>query len=301
MARLPAFAVLLLCFVPSNAISGPSTKEIEVNGFRLQYVDRGSGQPVVFVHGGLSGPSAWYPVRDEIAKNYPYRFITYTQRYYGTAPWPDDGQKFGVATHAEDLAQFITSLDAGPVHLVGWSYGGAVATTAALKNPSLVRSLILYEAAIPSVLPAESSEGKAAREERAKMREPATAANKAGDPMQAIRLMYEAVYQLPRGGFDSLPEATQKRVLDNARTIPLAFAAPPPAAITCDGLKNFTPPTLLMWGEKTQAFYALISERIGKCVPGAQKVILPHVNHAGPARDPAAFMAAVFDFLSKRQ
>jgi len=41
-----------------------------------------------------------------------------------------------------------------------------VATAAALKNPSLVRSLILYEASIFSMLPTESPEGQAAREDR---------------------------------------------------------------------------------------------------------------------------------------
>ncbi|HVD72724.1 MAG TPA: alpha/beta fold hydrolase, partial [Xanthobacteraceae bacterium] len=70
---------------------------------------------------------------------------SYTQRYYGSTPWPDDGKNFNLATHAEDLAKLIQSLNAGPAHLVGWSYGGAVATVAAPKNPSLVRSLIVYE------------------------------------------------------------------------------------------------------------------------------------------------------------
>ena len=259
---------------------------------------KGSGEPIVFVHGALSGPGSWEPVRDAIAKR--YRFIAYMQRYYGTGPWKDDGKGFSVATHADDLAKFITSLNTGPVHLVGWSYGGLVATTAAIANPSLVRTLILYEASVGSVLPADSPEGKAAREDRIKMFGPAIAANKAGNAVMAIRLMYEAVYQLPRGGFDQLPQTTQRAVLDNARTMPLLFAAPPPPPITCDVLKNFTRPTLVMHGEKTQPFYALTTEAIARCVRGAQRVVLQNVNHDGPARDPAAFTAAVFEFLSKR-
>jgi pimeloyl-ACP methyl ester carboxylesterase len=301
MARLSMFALALLCLaVPSAAMSGPPVKEVEVNGVRLPYWEQGSGEPMVFVHGGLSGPGAWDPVRDEIARKYPYRFISYLQRYYGTRPWQDEGEKFSVAIHADDLVKFITSLDAGPVHLVGWSRGAAVATTAALKNPSLVRSLILYEATMPSVLPSESLEGKAAREERSRMMGPAVAAYKAGDLMRAIRLMYEAVYQLPPGGFDSLPQATQARVFDNARAIALSFRTPSRPSVTCDELKNFTQPTLVMHGEKTQTFYALISEAVAKCVPGAQQRVLPNVNHGGPARDPAAFTAAIFGFLSRR-
>jgi pimeloyl-ACP methyl ester carboxylesterase len=289
--------LLVSLLIPTTALSAPAVKEVEVNGVRLQYWDQGSGEPMVFVHGGLSGAGAWDAVRDEIAKKYPYRFITYMQRYFGSRPWPDEGQKYSVATHADDLAKFIASLDTGPVHLVGWSYGGLVATTAALKNPSLVRSLILYEAIVNSVLPPESPEGKVVREYIAKAFAPAREASKAGDPVKAIRLQYEAIYQLPPGGFDGLPQETQARVLENARTRPLSFAAPPPPAITCDDLKNFTKPTLVMHGEKSQSYFFLVTEAIGKCVPGARHVVLRDVNHAGPVRDPAAFTAAIAEFL----
>jgi hypothetical protein len=121
--RLTAIVSLLLCLlIPSTAMSGPAVKEVEVNGVRLQYWDQGSGEPVVFVHGVISDHRAWEPVRDEIARK--YRFIALTQRYFGTGSWKDDGKEFSVATFSNDLAQFITSLNAGPVHLVGWSFGG---------------------------------------------------------------------------------------------------------------------------------------------------------------------------------
>ena len=275
-----------------------AAKEVEVNGARLQYIEQGSGEPIVFVHGAPHDLRAWEPVREAIAKR--YRFIAYTQRYFGTEPWPDEGKNFSIATHADDLAKFITSLDTGPVHLVGWSYGGLVAVTAAVSDPSLVRSLVLYEASVLSVLPAESPEGKLAREDRAKTLGPYVAAAKTGDFIKAAKLLQEAVFQLRSGAFDSLPEDLQTVLLENARVVPLLVAVPPPPAITCDMLKDFTRPTLVMRGEKTQPFYALISEAITKCVPRAQQVILRHVNHDGPVRDPSAFSAAVIEFLSKR-
>ena len=277
---------------------GHAAKEVEVNGVRLQYIEQGSGEPIVFVHGAPHDLRAWEPVRDAIAKK--YRFIAYTQRYFGTKPWPDEGKNFSIATHADDLAKFITALNAGPVHLVGWSHGGLVAMTAALSDPSLVRSLILYEASVISVLSPESPEGKIAREDRAKMIGPSVAVAKAGDFTKAAKLLQEAAFQLRPGEFDSLPEDLQTVLLDNARLVPLLLAAPPPPVITCDMLKDFTRPTLVMRGEKSQAFFTLISEAITKCVPGAQQVILQNVNHDGPVRDPVAFTGAVFEFLSRR-
>jgi pimeloyl-ACP methyl ester carboxylesterase len=275
-----------------------AAKEVEVNGVRLQYEEQGSGEPIVFVHGAPHDLRAWEPVREEIAKR--YRFIAYTQRYFGTEPWPDEGKNFSIATHADDLAKFITSLNAGPVHLVGWSHGGLVSVTAAVGDPSLVRSLILYEANVISVLPAESSEGKVAREDRAKMFGPVVAAaSETGDFTKAAKRLQEVAFQLPPGEFDSLPRDWQTILLDNTRVVELLLAAPPPPAITCDMLKNFTRPTLVVRGEKTQPFYALISEAITRCVRGARQVILQKVNHDGPWPDPAAFTAAIFEFLSK--
>jgi pimeloyl-ACP methyl ester carboxylesterase len=298
MVRLSALAPLLLCLVvPSPGISGTSAKEVEINGVRLQYLDQGSGESVIFVHGAISDHRAWEPIRDEIARK--YRFIALTQRYFGTGPWKDDGKEFSVATFADDLAKFITSLDAGAVHLVGWSFGGQVAATAAVNNPSLIRSLILYEASVISVLPAGSAEGKAAREDRGRIFAPAVAASKAGEPVKATRLLLEAVFQLPPGGSDREPPAFRTMWDHNARTTPLGFAAPPPPDLTCDVLKNFTQPTLVMRGEKTQPSFVMINEAISKCVPGAVQVVLPNVNHDGPVRDPAAFSAAVIEFLSK--
>ena len=166
--------LLVSLLIPTTAMSAPAVKAVEVNGVRLSYVEQGSGEPAVFVHGAPSDLRSWEPVREEVAKK--YRFIAYTQRYFGTEPWPDDGKNFSIPTLADDLATFITSFNARPVHLVSWSFGGLVAMQAAVKNPTLVRSLILYEPNVISVLPAESAEGKAAREDRSKMFAPAIAA-----------------------------------------------------------------------------------------------------------------------------
>jgi pimeloyl-ACP methyl ester carboxylesterase len=300
MARLSPLAPLLVCLiVPSAALSGPSVRVADVSGVRLSYLGQGSGEPIVFVHGAFSDLRVWEPIREEIAKR--YRFIAFTQRYFGTDEWPDDGRNFSVATHADDLAAFITSLNAGPVHLIGRSYGGGVAASMALKNPTLVRTLTLHEPALLSVLPADSEEGKAAREDRKKFVGSAVAAAvKAGDHIQAVRLFFEGVYQLGPGGFERLPQATQSMLLDNARTAPLLFGSPPPSAITCSALNTFMRPTLVTHGEKTHAYYKLINEGVSKCVRGARQVTFPNLFHDAPSRDPAAFTGTVFEFLAHR-
>ena len=299
MIRWPVLASLLLCLVSPVATSAPLTKEIEVNGVRLSYIEEGSGEPLVGVHGAFSDIRIWQALQGDIAKR--YRFIAYTQRYFGTGAWADEGKNFGVETHADDLAKLIIALNLGPVHLVTRSYGGGVATTLALKNSSLVRTLTLHEPALLSVLPPDTMEGKAAREDRDKFTSAAMAALKTGDYVQTVRLFFEGVYQLGAGGFDRLPQATQTMFLDNARTAPLQFAAPSGAKITCGALNAFTRPTLITHGDKTHTFYKLIAEGVGKCVPGAQQVAFRGLVHNAPSVDPPAFMSALFGFLAKGQ
>ncbi|WLB58014.1 alpha/beta fold hydrolase [Bradyrhizobium japonicum] len=298
MVRMSVIASVLLCLaLPSNATSAPLVKEVDVNGVRLSYVDQGSGEPVVFVHGAVSDLRTWDMIRDGIASK--YRFIAYTQRYCETRPWNDDGKLFSTATHANDLAKFIESLNAGPVDVVGWSYGGAVAATAPVQNPSLFRSVILW-ASLLTVLPADSPDGKAAREDRSRMYAPAAAAAKAGEPVKATRLLLEAVFQLPPGRSDREPQALQTMWDQNARTTPLFFTAPPPPVVTCDMLRTFAQPTLILEGEKTAAQFRLINDAITSCVPKAQRVVLKSVTHDAPVHDPASFSSAILDFLAKR-
>jgi pimeloyl-ACP methyl ester carboxylesterase len=90
-------------------------------------------------------------------------------------------------------------------------------------------------------------------------------------------------------------------LLDNARTAPLMFGAPPAPAITCDALRTFTRPTLVTHGEKTQTFFKLINEGISKCVPGIQQVSFPDLDHGAPSAAPAAFITALFEFLARHQ
>lgn len=126
----------------------PAVNYMAVNGARLPYVEQGQGAPVVFVHGGVSDHRTWQQQREAVSSR--YRAVSYTQRYFGTEAWDKNGPKFSVQTHADDLAAFIRGLNAGPAHLVAWSYGGHIALNVALKNPDLVKSAFVFEPAVPS-------------------------------------------------------------------------------------------------------------------------------------------------------
>jgi pimeloyl-ACP methyl ester carboxylesterase len=191
-------------------------KRVSVNGTTLTYVDEGTGSVVVFVHGAYSDHRVWELQREVVSKG--YRYVALDLRYFGTAPWSDNGKNFNVATHAADVAAFIRALNVGPVHLVGRSYGAITSLAVSIRHPKLVRGLFLNEPGIASAV-TNAEEQKLLREDR-KCIGPAAAATKAGNHAEAVKLFFECTHN-QAGAFDSLPPARRDMLLDNARTVAL--------------------------------------------------------------------------------
>ncbi|MGI8761416.1 MAG: alpha/beta fold hydrolase [Jatrophihabitantaceae bacterium] len=96
--------------------------EVET-GVRVAYEDRGSGRPLVFVHGwGASGDVWDYQVLDLSER---YRVITIDLRGHGCSdkPWG----RYDYALFCRDLQALMTGLQLADVTLIGWSMGGHIA------------------------------------------------------------------------------------------------------------------------------------------------------------------------------
>jgi pimeloyl-ACP methyl ester carboxylesterase len=107
-------------------------------------------EPVFFVH-GLGGESLdWSHVANLLA----HRFDCYAIDLpgFGESPPPSD-HDLSIDAHARAVVDVIAGLGKGPVHLVGNSLGGAVATRVAAEHPEHVRSLALISPAMPDLRP----------------------------------------------------------------------------------------------------------------------------------------------------
>lgn len=289
-----ATCVALLSACATGYNNPPAVRHADV-GVRLSYVEQGRGKPVVFVHGSISDWRSWERQRPAFAAK--HRYVAYSQRYFGPDAWPDDGERFSLGTHAADLASFVRALNAGPVHLVGWSYGGEVVALVALEHPELVRSVVIHEGAFASLV-AATPEGKQALADAGKTFGPAVAAAKSGDLSNAAKLFLEAVFELPPGGFDTDPVVPRTVILDNARTIPLALSAPPPPSVDCAKLGTAKVPLLMTRGERSMPLFVQRAEAMVRCWPNSRLVVIPNTNHDAPLRDAAAFNSVVLDFIA---
>ena len=265
-----------------------------MSGPHIQYVEEGQGAPVVFVHGGVSDHRAWEAQREIVARR--YRFIAIDQRYFGAAPWSDDGSQFSQATHIADLTAFVRSLNVGPVDVVGHSYGAVISLGFAVRHPELVRSLFINEPPMPSALTDPTDQRLAAQEREGLAT--ATAAASAGNISEATRLFVDWVNGRP-GTFDTLPAAVKRMHLDNARTMPRQLNPPPFDPITCAQLAQLTVPVTITKGDLTRPFFRVIAEAIHRCAPESRLITIAGAQHRASMQAAVLFNEALVSFLAR--
>jgi len=289
----------VLCFstlqvVRAQEPAQPLARQVTVNGTTIRYWEQGRGVPVVFVHGAISDHRNWENQREVVSKH--YRFIAIDRRYFGTAPWPDDGAKYSQATHVADLAAFIRELKSGPVYLVGTSGGAQISIVMAVQYPELVRGLFVNEPGMDSIV-SDPADLKVVSEFRADPRHSAArAAAKAGEMEKAARLSVDTVNGQP-GSFDALAPEFKAMKVDNARS--LTLNAPPPVPITCAQLGQLKVPVTITKGQLTKPFSKVIAEAAHRCITRSQLITIPRARHAGPQQNPSAFNDALLAFLGR--
>jgi pimeloyl-ACP methyl ester carboxylesterase len=239
----------------------------------------------------------WEPQRQAVAAR--YRFVAHNLRYHGTAPWPDDGKHYSTATHVADLTAFIRQLNAGPVHLVGLSMGGRLATLVALERPDLLRSLAVLEPPLDDLLDDLPEAQLVCDEWRTAFQRLRTAAQ-TGKAIQATRLFFELANNQGPGALDTQPESFRQMVLDNARTVPLALSAPRPPALSRTILGGVKTATLVVGGAQSPRYLALINDVVVRSISGGRLVVIPEASHLMSYQNPAAFNEALLHFLARQ-
>lgn len=119
----------------------PLGEFIDVAGGRIHYVDKGSGPPIVMIH-GLGGTlhHFTYAMMDRLVGEFRVVIIDRPGSGYSTRA-PGTSARLGV--QAEAVGDVIRALHLRRPLLVGHSLGGALALTVALDHPELVGGLAL--------------------------------------------------------------------------------------------------------------------------------------------------------------
>lgn len=123
---------------------------IEVDAGELEGWSIGAGEPVLMIHGSLVADALRCLERQPVLAE-SYRLVGYHRRgFSGSA---DHCGPFTIAEQAADAAAVLRHFGIDLAHVVGHSYGGAIALQLALDCPGVVGSLAVLEPGI-SVGPA---------------------------------------------------------------------------------------------------------------------------------------------------
>ena len=118
-------------------------EQIEVDGFRIAYERSGSGPPVVLLHGYVADPrTTWRRQIEDLADE--FTVVAWDAPGVGHSSIPSEF--LGMAGYADCLAAFVEGLGLGPVHVVGLSFGGALALELCRRHPRIPSTLVLVSA-----------------------------------------------------------------------------------------------------------------------------------------------------------
>lgn len=282
---------------------------IEVNGAALEYTERGSGEPVVFVHGGLNDLRAWKDQLPAFASK--YRTVAYSCRYYYPNEQPPAGIALTLDAHVDDLIGLLRALDLTPAHLIGASNGGFVCLLLARRMPELVRTLVLAD---PPVLPilGVSVPPRPTQLWRLLLRDPRSAidvikfsakgigptirAFKRGDDERGLEVFVTAA--LGRDDYAKLSADMRQQIQDNLQPFKAQLRAGFPA-FDEDDAGRISAPTLLVNGERGASVLHRVTDKLEQLLPRAERIHIRDTSHLMYADDPAAFNRAVLTFLQR--
>jgi pimeloyl-ACP methyl ester carboxylesterase len=251
----------------------------EFEGGSLACRVAGEGSPVVALHASASTGAQWRSLVGYIAGR--LRVFTPDLPGYGRSSPPGAGP--GLGPDAAALGALIDRIGA-PVHLVGHSWGGALALKLAATRPEAVRSLTVVEpVAFHLLRRAAGPETEAWEEFRAlggaTLRQAAE-----GDAVGAMRGFID--YWNGAGAWDRTSPRLRgfflrclPRVLGDFRAILSERAGRDElAAIAC--------PALAVMGLESRAASMRLTEWVARALPRGRLGLVPEAGHLAPLTDP---------------
>ena len=259
----------------------------------LVYYLVGEGtEPIVLVHGSWSDRRSWDRLVPVLSEG--FRILRYDRRGYGDSP-PLPGMR-SVAWEADELGELLSDADHFPAHVLGVSYGAAVALSLAVRRPELVRSAIVHEPPLVAWPPVENR--PEVRDARLELDGYAKRFRRTAAP-EAAREFAER-YVTGAGEFDRLPRETQEAFAAAAPNWPDELGALERADLDPSLLGGVDLPVLVAHGEVSPLYLREIAEAVAQALPNVERRPLPGAGHFPHISHPALFGGTALAFALER-
>lgn len=261
------------------------------NGVRLYYEATGRGTPLVCVHEFAGDCRSWDPQVAFFARR--YRVITYNARGYPPSDVPETLDAYSQDIAVDDLRAIVEQAAGGPAHVCGLSMGGYATLHFGLRYPDLARSLVVagcgYGSDDPEVFQRDA-DALAARIQRDGMA--AVAPLYAEGPM---RVQFQRKDPL---GWRAFSEALARHsTTGGALTLRGVQGRRPTVYSLRERLARLSVPTLIVTGDEDEPCLEP-GVFMKRQIKTAGLLVVPNTGHVVNLEEPAAFNAAVLEFLT---
>jgi 2-succinyl-6-hydroxy-2,4-cyclohexadiene-1-carboxylate synthase len=248
----------------------------------------GTGRRVVLVHGFTQSKSSWHAIAGQLGKLYEVVAVDL----------PDHGDSAGIHASSLEEAADLLAHTGGRATYVGYSLGGRVCLTLALRHPDLIESLVLV-GATPGIV-AESDRAKriAADHALADRLDPPHAPG-AGLDLDDFLTEWLAGPLFAHLTSDQADVASRRvntpaGLARSLRTLGAGTQVP-----SHDRLQELSMPVLLVAGANDARFSAIALEMAGAIGKGASTAFIEGAGHAAPFERPEEFAGALQAFLAE--
>jgi len=210
---------------------------------------------------------------------------------------PDDGAKYSQDIARDDVIAVMDALKIDRAHVVGHSMGAATALHVGIHYAKRCISVTAAGCGYGS-----SPDSKVVEESRAASRE--TGKMFATESMEVAGTRYAdgatrqaQKYKDPRGYAEFVKMLTEHSALGHSMTMLNVQAKRPTLWDMAADLKKFLPPLLIIVGDE-DAWCLDASVFLKRTVPTAGLLVIPRSGHTITSEEPAAFNAALADFIA---
>ena len=230
----------------------------------------GNGENIVCLHSSLASSRQWSGLMEKLQDSYR---ITAVDLYgYGDSPSWGEIQSFTLDDEVDLIAPVLESLT-GPIHLVGHSYGAAVALKVAQQFPQQVASLTLYEPVAFTALFA-AADTQSVAHEMLRFKNELLQDVEQGRTESASRKFID--YWSGVGAWEKFCDRQQETIKAKISNVTTNFEALFAERNTLSSLANLNIPTLSLSGEHSPCSTRVISRLLGETLPEVKVKVMSH-------------------------
>ena len=245
---------------------------------------------VVLLHSSASSARQWMGLAEMLRDD--FRVVAVEFHGHGVRPDWNGDRAMALADDAALAAPLLET--EGAVHLVGHSYGAAVALKLACQFPKRVSSVVAYEPVLFRLLfadPRAQAEAQAVLIVVHSMRD---ALDHGRPDLAALRFID---FWSGEGTWRAMPEATRQAVASRMPSVVRHFDALFGEAISLERMAKLDMPLLFLSGTRTVPTARRIGQALRAALPLAGHDKLPGMGHMGPLTHPAVVNPRIRQFL----